>query len=108
MRAVDEQLERIIKMLAFLVLEKYSNAKTSFDTQCLLGAICTFNFIFILCVLKFILSNANALCKYFQGKFVDVFNARRKADMKISTLKNCQNEFNLTIPTFGKKQNLSH
>ena len=73
MCAVDEQLERIMKMLAFLVLDKYLDAKTSSDAQCLLGAICTFNFIFSLCVLKFILSNTKALCTYFQGKLV-VFN----------------------------------
>ena len=49
-----------------------------------------------LCVLKFILSNTNALCTHFQGKLVDIFNARKKADMTISTLKNCRNEFNFT------------
>ena len=36
MCAVDENLERIIKMLAFLVLDKYPDAKTSSDAQCLL------------------------------------------------------------------------
>ena len=41
---VNEQLEPIIKMLAFLVLYKYSDAKTSSDARCLLGAICTINF----------------------------------------------------------------
>ena len=91
MQAVDEQQERIIKMLVFLVLDKYSDAKTSSDAQCLLGTICTFNFIFSLCVLKFILSNTNALCAYFQGKLVDIFNTRKKADMTMSTLKNCRN-----------------
>ena len=78
MKAVDEQQERIIKMLVFLVLDKYSDAKTSSDAQCLLGAIYAFNFIFSLCVLKFILSNTNALCAYFQGKLVDIFNTRKK------------------------------
>ena len=95
MCAVDEQLERIMKMLAFLVLDKYLDAKTSSDAQCLLGAISTFNFIFCLCVLKFILSNTKALCMYFQEKLV-VFNTQKKADMTISTLKNCRNEFNFT------------
>ena len=32
---------------------------------------------------------------YFQGELVDVLNARKKADMQILTLKNCQKEFNL-------------
>ena len=86
MRAVDEQLERIIRLLMFLMRDKDSDAKTSSDAQCLLGVICTFNFIFSLCVLKFILANTNALCKYFQGKSVDVFNARKKVNMTISTL----------------------
>ena len=81
-------------MLLFLVLDKYSNAKTSSDAQCLLEAICTFNFSLSLCVLKFILSSTNALCTYFQGKLVDVFKARKKVDMTMSTLKNCRNEFN--------------
>ena len=96
MRTVDEQLERIIKMLTVLMFGKYSDAKTSSDAQCLLVAICSFNLIFNLCVLKFILSNTNVLCAYFQEKLVDVFNARKKADMTISTLKNCRNEFNFT------------
>ena len=103
MRAFDEQLERIIKMLAFLVLGKYSNAKTSSDARCLPGAICTFNFSFSLCVLKFILSNTNALCTYFQAKLVDTFNVRKKADMTILTLKNCRNEFKTFVKRLNKK-----
>ena len=100
MQAVDEQQELIIKMSVFFVLDKYSDAKTSSDAQCLLGTICTFNFIFSLCVLKFILSNTNALCMHFQGKLLD---ARKKADITISTLKSA--EMNLILPTFGKWQN---
>ena len=56
------QLKRIIKMLVLLVLDKHLDAKTSSDAQCLVGAICTLNFIFI----KFILSNTSALCIYFE------------------------------------------
>ena len=92
MRAVDGQLERIIRLLMFLMRDKDSDTKTSSDARCLLEAICTFNFIFSLCVLKFILANTNALCKYFQGKSVDVFNARKKANMTISTLQKCRYE----------------
>ena len=95
-RTVDEQLEQIIKMLAFLVLGKYSDAKKSSYAQCLLGAISTFNFSFSFCDLNFILSNTNALCTYFQGKLVDIFNTRKKSDMTTSTLKNCRNECNFT------------
>ena len=79
----------------YLVLDMYSETKASSDARYLIGAICRFNFSFSLCVLKFILSNTNALCMYFQGELVDVFNARKKADMQILTLKNCQKEFNL-------------
>ena len=95
-RTVDEQLEQIIRMLAFLVLGKYSDAKKSSYAQCLLGAISTFNFSFSFCDLNFILSNTNALCTYFQGKLVDIFNTRKKSDMTTSTLKNCRNECNFT------------
>ena len=73
MRAVDEQLERIIRLLMFLMRDKDADAKTSYDARCLLGAICTFNFIFSLCVLKFILANTNA-------------------NMAISTLQKCRYE----------------
>ena len=70
MRSVDEHLERIIKMLVIIVLDKYSDAKTSSDARCLIGKICKFYFIFSLCVLKFILSNTSTLWTYFQGKFL--------------------------------------
>ena len=76
-RAVYKQLERIIKTLAFLVLDKYSDVRTSSEARCLLEKICTPNFCFSLCVLKFILSNTRALCTCFQGKFVDVFHAQK-------------------------------
>ena len=40
-------------------------------------------------MLKFTLSNTNALSKYLQGKSVDVINALRNADITISTLQSC-------------------
>lgn len=43
-RAVDEQLKQTIKMLEFLVLDKYLVAKASFEARCLLETIGTFNF----------------------------------------------------------------
>jgi len=49
-------------------------------------------FIFGLCVLKVILSNTNSLCRYLQGKTVDVISARRNADMTIQTLRQCRSE----------------
>ena len=43
-------------------------------------------------MLKVILSNTSSLCRYLQGKTVDVTFARRNADMTIQTLRQCRNE----------------
>ena len=66
--------------------------KTYSESRALLTAICDLEFIFGLFVLKVILSNTNSLCRYFQGKTVDVISTRRNADMTIQTLRQCRSE----------------
>lgn len=65
-RAVWEQMERIVKALITLTSDR--DPKTYAESRALLNAVCDFEFIFGLCLLKIILSNTNALCKYLQGK----------------------------------------
>ena len=43
-------------------------------------------------MLKVILSNTSSLCRYLQGKTVDVISASRNADMTIQTLCQCRHE----------------
>ena len=43
-------------------------------------------------MLKVILGNTSSLCRYLQGKTIDVISARRNADMTIQTLCQCRNE----------------
>ena len=62
------------------------------NIRALLTAICDLEFVFGLCVLKVILSNTNSLCRYLQGKTVDVICARRNADLTIQTLHQCRSE----------------
>ncbi|CAH3181786.1 unnamed protein product, partial [Porites lobata] len=77
-KAVDQQLERIVK--ALLVLSTDKDVKTYSESRSLLHAICDFQFILGLCVLKIILSNTSSLSAYLQGKTVDVVTARRNAN----------------------------
>ena len=92
-RAVDDQLERIVKLLIFMKNDPdCKSAAVCSDARNLLISICSFEFLFSLAVLKFILLNTNGLSKYLQGKNVDVFNARKFADMTISTLSSCREE----------------
>ncbi len=72
-KAVTEQIERIVKALILLANDK--DPKTYTDSRSLLNAICDFEFVLGLCVLKVILSNTNALSSYLQGKNVDVISA---------------------------------
>ena len=53
---------------------------------------CDWEFIFGLCLLKVILGNTSSLCRYLQGKTIDVISARRNAGMTIQTLCQCRNE----------------
>ena len=61
-------------------------------SRSLLHAICDFQFILGLCVLKIILSNTSSLSAYLQGKTVDVVTARRNANLTLETLRSCRNE----------------
>ena len=60
-KAVEQQLPFIIK--ALLQLESDKDPKTSVESRCLLIALCDFNFVFSLHVLKVILSNTASLSK---------------------------------------------
>ena len=89
-KAVYGQMERIVK--ALLTLSSDKDPKTYSESRALLTAICDWEFIFGLCLLKVILSNTSSLSRYLQGKTVDVISARRNADMTIQTLRQCRNE----------------
>ena len=93
-KAVDQQLERIVK--ALLVLSTDKDAKTYSESLSLLHGICDFQFVLGLCVLKIILSNTSSLSAYLQGKTVDVITARRNANMTLATLRSCRNEESFT------------
>ena len=84
------KMERIVK--ALLTLSSDKDPKTYSESRALLTAICDWEFIFGLCLLKVILSNTSSLSRYLQGKTVDVISARRNADMTIQTLRQCRNE----------------
>ena len=94
-KAVDQQLERIVK--ALLVLSTDKDVKTYSESRSLLHAICDFQFILGLCVLKIILSNTSSLSAYLQGKTVDVVTARRNANLTLETLRSCRNEESLSL-----------
>ena len=83
-------MERIVK--ALLTLSSDKDPETYSESRALLIAICDWEFIFGLCLLKVILSNTSSLSRYLQGKTVDVISARRNADMTIQTLRQCRNE----------------
>ena len=55
-------------------------------------SICDFKFVFGLVVLMVILSNADSLSKYLQGKNMDVIIAKKTADATMETLSKCRNE----------------
>lgn len=89
-KVVFGQMERIVK--ALLTLSSDKDPKTYSESRALLTAICDWEFIFGLCLLKVILSNTSSLSRFLQGKTVDVISARRNADMTIQTLRQCRNE----------------
>ena len=89
-KAVIEQMSKIVK--ALLILANDKDKKTYTDSRALVNAVCDFEFVFGLIVLKMILLNRNSLSKYLQGKEVDVITAKRNADLTMKTLRNCRNE----------------
>jgi len=105
-KAVNEQLERIVKTL--IELSDFKDSKTYSDARALLTAIADFKFIFGLCLLKPILSNTSSLSSFLQGKNVDVGTARRNADLTIKTLRKCrdnihfENLWDLAIKISGR------
>jgi len=89
-KAVVEQLERIIKSLLKLSTDK--DSKTYSDARGLLAVIADFDFIFGLCLLKVILTNTSSLSRFLQGKNISVGTARRNANLTMETLSTCQND----------------
>ena len=89
-KAVYGQMERIV--IALLTLSSDKDPKTYSERRASSTAICDLEFIFGLCVLKVILNNTYSLCRYLQGKTVDIISARRNADMTIQTLHQCRSE----------------
>ena len=87
-KAVSEELERVVKTLLKLTQDK--DSKTHADARSLLNAICSFEFIFGLNLLKVILSQSNALSRYLQSKDMDVITARRNADLVMGAIKSCR------------------
>jgi len=94
-RCITEQMPRIMK--ALLILSDDHDPKTFTDSTALLNAVSDFQFVFGLHLLKVILSNTNALCKYLQGKSMDVITARRHADLTIKVLSDTRNEENYDL-----------
>ena len=83
-------MERIVK--ALLTLSSQEDPNTCSESRALLTSICDLDFIFGVCELKVILSHTNSLCRYLQGRTVDVISARRNDDMTIQTLRQCRSE----------------
>ena len=89
-KAIDGQLVRVITVLLQLMNER--NSKTYTDSCALLNAVCDFNFVFGLSLLKLILSMTSNLSSYIQAKTMTVITARRTADMTVQTLIDCRSE----------------
>ncbi|KAK6167810.1 hypothetical protein SNE40_021750 [Patella caerulea] len=89
-KAVVNQLPRIMK--ALLQLAENRDAKTYTDSRALLNAVCVFDFMFGLVVLKVILSNTSSLSSYQQSKSIDVISAKKNADSTVATLQKCRND----------------
>ena len=71
---------------ALLVLSDSQDSDTYSASHGLLTAMCNFDFVLGLIVLKVILSNIAALSRFLQGKTMDVITARRNAELTIATL----------------------
>ena len=71
--AVIQQLERATKALPEL-----KDLKTSSNAKWVLFAICDTEFVLCLVMVKIVLSNVNALCRYLQSSTMDVMSARKR------------------------------
>ena len=89
-KAVEGQLPRIIFVL--LLLQNERDAKTYSESSALLNAVCDFDFVFGISLLKVILSMTSSLSNYLQSKTMDVTTARRTGELTIQTLLDCRNE----------------
>lgn len=89
-KAVDLQMPRIIACLLKLTEER--DSKTYSDSCALLNAICDFNFVFGLCLLKIILSMTSSLSSYLQSETMNVITAKKTADMTIKTIAECRSD----------------
>ena len=94
-KAVTEQMPKIVK--ALLILADNNDPKTYAGSTALLNAICDFQFVFGLLLLKVILLNTSSLSRYLQGKRMDVITARRNADLTTKTFSNRRNEDNFEL-----------
>ena len=95
MKAVDEEIERIIKCLYLIVQE--CDAKSSSEAKALLGSVLDFEFIFGLSILKIILPNTSKLNSFIQSYTIDVRKVRYNANLTIQTLESCRNEDNFEL-----------
>jgi hypothetical protein len=89
-KAVTEQMRKIVR--ALLIFARDKDKKTYTDSRALMNAICDFEFVFGLILLKMILLNTNSLSKYLQGRSIDVITAKRNSDLTIKTLQKCRDE----------------
>jgi hypothetical protein len=66
-------MSKIIKALVTFANDK--GKKTYTDSRALMNAICDFEFVFGVILLKIILLNTNSLSRYLQAKGIDVITA---------------------------------
>ena len=89
-KSVRGQLPQIISALLQLLNEP--DCKTYTDSCALLNAVCDFNFVFGLNLLKIILSTTSSLSSDLQSQTMSVITARKTAEMTIKTLTDCRND----------------
>ena len=68
-------------------LSEDKDAKTYMEARSLLTAICNFEFLFGLCVLRIILMNTSNLSNNVHGKSIDIITTRNIANMTVQTQK---------------------
>ena len=77
---------------ALLIFSSDKDKKTYMVSRALINAVCDFEFVFGLILLKMILLNTNDPSKYLLEKSIDVISAKRNADLTIKTLQKCRDE----------------